>query len=162
LSFPQVRFLDLVRTSWKVLLLLSLISSKISISQSLLSFPGNSSNSDPKILEKNSFSPSQRVPLLSSFDFFMESLRLFVEFQTCALFATDLYTDLSSCDNYALLAAVTLHSLLRKSYAISPELYKSKQTLSTHSLRTVCTPCTSSQKKAILKFIQAFQSYMHS
>jgi hypothetical protein len=32
------------------------------------------------------------IPLLSFFDFFMESLRLFVEFQVCALSATDLYT----------------------------------------------------------------------
>jgi hypothetical protein len=57
--------------------------------------------------------------------------------------------DLSSCDDCALLAAVTLHSLQRKSYAISSELYESKQTLSTHSLRTVCTPCTDSRRKAI-------------
>ena len=41
-----------------MLLLLSLISPKISISQELLDFLGNSSNSDPKILENNPFSPS--------------------------------------------------------------------------------------------------------
>ena len=31
-----------------------------------------------------------------------------------------------------------------------------------HPLQTVCTPCTGSRRKMILKFIQAFQSYIHS
>jgi hypothetical protein len=47
-----------------VLLLLNLISPKISISQALLAFLGNSSNSNSKVLEKNRFSPSSRSSAL--------------------------------------------------------------------------------------------------
>ena len=57
--------------------------------------------------------------------------------------------DSSSCDDCAFLAAVALHFLQRKSYAISSEIYESKPTLSMHSLQNVCTPCTDSRRKTI-------------
>jgi hypothetical protein len=147
LSFLRVCFLDLVHTSCKVLSLLSLISSKVSISQALLSFLGNLSNSDLKILEKNYFPPSWHSSVLV--------LRLLYGVASTLSRILDLCTPCSRflrkiwilADDCALLAAVTLHYLQRKSYAISSELYESKQTLSTHSLRTVCTPCTAHEEK---------------
>jgi hypothetical protein len=69
--------------------------------------------------------------------------------------------DLSSCrrlctpcsSHFALLAKGKFH-------AISSELSESKQTLSTHSLRTVCTPCMNSTKRTIETYLNTSQFHI--